>query len=322
MRLRVNEPCFCGSGAKLKRCHLDRRRLVRAPVTIGLVSPRRAVPDSVARPSYVDGGRIGPSTAQIQDAESLVRLREACQVAADVLLETAAAVAPGVTTDQLDSVAHAAYLSRRAYPSTLGYRGFPKSICTSVNEVICHGIPDDRPLQAGDIVNIDVTAFKNGMHGDTSATVLVGDVDASTAQLVETARLATLAGIAAIAPGRPVRAIAEAIVPYVDAFGYDIIAEYGGHGIGRVFHGSPHVNHTIEPRDRALLKPWMSLTVEPMLTSGVPTFHQGHDGWTEFADDGLPSAQFEHTIVVTESGVEILTVTADGRSLVGTLPAS
>ena len=294
--------------------------LERTPVIIGAVSPRRAVPDSIVRPPYVSGGRIGPGAAQIHDPESLAALREACRIAAEVLIEAAAAVAPGVTTDHIDAVAHAAYIARGAYPSTLGYRGFPKSICTSVNEVICHGIPDDRPLQAGDIVNIDVTAYRSGMHGDTSATVLVGDVEASTAKLVETTRLATLMGIAAIAPGRPLRAIAEAIVPYVDQFGYDIITEYGGHGIGRVFHASPHVNHTIEPRDRALLKPWMSITVEPMITSGVPTFHQGHDGWTEFADDGLPSAQFEHTVVVTDSGVEILTLTSDGRSLVGTLP--
>ncbi len=320
MRLKVNEPCFCGSGAKLKRCHLDRRRLARAPVTIGAVSPRRSVPESIVRPPYVNGGRIGAAAAQIHDPESLGRLRVACQIAAEVLLETAAAVAPGVTTDHLDAVAHAAYVARGAYPSTLGYRGFPKSICTSVNEVICHGIPDDRPLQSGDIVNVDVTAYWSGMHGDTSATVLVGDVDASTAQLVETTRLATLAGIAAVAPGRPVRAIAEAIVPFVDQYGYDIIAEYGGHGIGAVFHASPHINHTIEPRDRALLKPWMSITIEPMLTSGVATFHQGPDGWTEFADDGLPSAQFEHTVVVTDTGVEILTIAHDGRSVVGSLP--
>ena len=319
MRRRANEPCFCGSGAKLKRCHLDRRALARPLVELGLVGPRREVPTSIIRPPYVDGGRMGPATVQIHDQASLARLRIACRIAAEVLLETAAAVAPGVSTDELDEIAHAAYIARGAYPSTLGYKGFPKSVCTSVNEVICHGIPDSRALRDGDVVNIDVTAYAEGMHGDTSATIVVGQGHPTVLQLVDTTRRATLEGIRAIAPGRPLRAVAEAIVPFVDQYGYDIIAEYGGHGIGSVFHAAPHVNHTIEPRDRALFQVGMSLTVEPMLTSGEATFHQAPDGWTEFADDGLPSAQFEHTVIVTDCGVEILTVTADGRTAVGTL---
>ena len=315
MRFRSNDACWCGSGAKLKRCHLERRALVRPSVHIGTVGPWREVPAQVVRPPYVIDGMVHPdSRPQILTGERLERMRHAGRVGAEVLAETVAAAGPGVTTDQLDAVAHAAYVARGAYPSTLGYHDFPKSICTSVNEVVCHGIPDDRPLQDGDIVNIDVTAYFDGMHGDTSATVAIGTVTPQAAALIEVTRVATLAGIAAIAPGRPLQAIAEAVVQVADAHGYGIVAEYGGHGIGEVFHAGPHVNHTIVPRDQTVLVPGMTITVEPMLTTGRPGFHQADDGWTEILDDGMQSAQFEHTVVVTEDGVEILTVRADGSS--------
>jgi methionyl aminopeptidase len=252
--------------------------------------------------------------AQILEGDALERMRHAGRVGAEVLAETVAAAVVGVTTDELDAVAHAAYVARGSYPSTLGYHGYPKSICTSVNEIICHGIPDDRPLRDGDIVNIDVTAYIDGMHGDTSATVAIGTVTPQAAALIEATRQATLAGIAAIAPGRPLQAIAEAVVAVADAHGYGIVAEYGGHGIGEIFHAEPHVNHTIVSRDRTVLVPGMTITVEPMLTTGRPGFHQADDGWTEILDDGMQSAQFEHTVVVTDDGFEILTVTADGSS--------
>ena len=320
VRRPLKDPCWCGSRFKLKRCHLDRRRLARPPVARGRVGPLRPVPDSIPRPSYVWSADPPPAAGfQIQTAESLDRLRHAGAVAADVLLEAAAAVAPGVTTDDIDAIAHAAFLARGAYPSTLGYKGFPKSVCTSVNEVICHGIPDDRPLEDGDIVNIDVTAFVDGMHGDTSATVAVGEPEAAVAHLIATTREATLRGIAAIGPGRPLNVIGGAIEPFAHQFGYGIVAEYGGHGIGETFHAAPHVHHTVRPEDGAVLRPGLSLTVEPMLTTGAGGFRLAEDGWTEVLDDGLPSAQFEHTVVVSDTGVEILTVTADGRALPGTL---
>jgi methionyl aminopeptidase len=315
MRFRSNDACWCGSGAKLKRCHLDRRALARPAVGLGTVGPWREVPESIERPRYVlDGLVFDEHGTQVLAGEPLERMRRAARVAAEVLSETVAAVAPGVTTDDLDAVAHRAYVERGAYPSTLGYHGYPKSICTSVNEVVCHGIPDDRPLQEGDIVNVDVTAYLDGMHGDTSATVGVGSITPELAALVETTRVATLAGIAAIAPGEPLRAVAEAIVAVTDAHGYGIVAEYGGHGIGTVFHAAPHVNHTVVSRDHTVLVPGMTITVEPMLTTGRPGFHQADDGWTEILDDGMPSAQFEHTVTVTDDGVEILTVAADGSS--------
>lgn len=322
--MRSNSSCWCGSGSKFKRCHGNLRLLQRDRVELGTVSAPRPVPDHIARPDYVATGSVGaPRTLQIQDDESLVRLRNACRVAAEVLLLTGDAVRPGTTTDELDAIAHRAYLDRGAYPSDLHYNGFTKSVCTSVNGVICHGIPDDRPLRDGDIVNVDVTAFVDGMHGDTSATFAVGQVDEPTRALVETTREATLRGIAAVSPGEPLRRIGEAIEPFARSRGFNVVREYGGHGIGGTFHGAPHIYHHVVRGDDEPFQVGMSFTVEPMLLSGGPAFTQAVDGWTEHADDAMPSAQFEHTVVVTPTGVEILTVTAEGASAPGTeLPES
>ena len=312
-----NAPCWCGSGKKLKRCHLDRGALVRPAVQLGAVGPLRPVPDAIVRPHYVlDGTVWPPPEQQVLAGADLERMRHASRVAAEVLAVTVAAVAPGVTTDELDEIAHDAYVSRGAYPSTLGYHDFPKSVCTSVNEVLCHGIPDDRPLQDGDIVNVDVTAFVDGMHGDTSATVGVGTIAPELAALIDTTRDATLAGIANIRPGEPMQRVAEAVTAVAEARGYGVVSEYGGHGIGEVFHADPHVHHTIASRDRSVAVPGLCVTVEPMLRTGAARFSTADDGWTEILDDGMPSAQFEHTIVVTDTGAEILTVLEDGTSAV------
>jgi methionyl aminopeptidase len=313
-RLRANDPCWCGSRAKLKRCHGDHERHRRNAVRPGVIGPIRAVDASITRPPYVGTGRRSPpSSRQIIAGDALVRLRNACRVAADVLVEAGAAVAPGVTTDELDAIAHAAYVARGAYPSTLGYGTYTKSVCTSVNEIVCHGIPDDRPLRNGDIVNIDVTAYIDGMHGDTSATFVVGGFDAldePTRALVETTREATFAGIAAVAPGRPLRDIGKAVESLASERGFGVVRDYGGHGIGEVFHGPPHVSHVDAPTDPMTLVPGLCFTVEPMITAGVRTHHEWDDGWTVATDDGLPCAQFEHTVIVTDTGVEVLTVTA------------
>jgi methionyl aminopeptidase len=281
------------------------------------------VPQHIERPDYVTIDQVTtPTGFQIQDTDSLEQLRRAGQVAAEVLLRAGAAVAPGVTTDELDAIAHESYIELGAYPSTLGYggaRSFPKSVCTSVNGVICHGVPDDRPLREGDIVNIDVTAYFDGMHGDTSATFSVGAIDDATAGLLETTRLATLRGIAAVQPGEPLIRIAEAVEGLAHARGYEVVAEYGGHGIGRTFHAAPHINHVVTRRDTEPFVPGMSFTIEPMLLVGGRSFSQASDQWTEHSDDAMPSAQFEHTVVVTETGVEIVTITAGGNTAVGTL---
>ena len=280
----------------------------------------RPVPGHIARPDYVATGRVGtPTGFQVHDDASLEPMRHASRVAAEVLLRAGAHVAEGVTTDELDAVAHDTYVELGAYPSTLGYRGFTKSICTSVNGVICHGIPDDRPLQRGDIVNVDVTAFVDGMHGDNSATFCVGYPSTAADGLIETTREATLRGIAAVAPGAELRCVADAVEPFAWSRGYGVIREYVGHGIGRTFHAAPHVDHGLQSPSTAILVPGMTFTVEPMLVAGRATFRQAPDGWTEHVDDDLMSAQFEHTVLVTDTGVEILTVTTGGETAVGTL---
>lgn len=315
--LRSNDPCWCGSTKKLKRCHGDRRLLQRRPVPLGQVTPKRVVPDHIARPDYVSTGvPKTPKGRQIHTDESLTRMRRACNVAAEVLLRTGHAVAPGVTTEQLDVIAHDTYVELGAYPSTLGYGGtrdFPKSICTSVNGVICHGIPDDRPLESGDIINIDVTAFIDGMHGDTSATFLVGDVDVPTESLVDATREATMLGIGVVEAGLPLRVIGDAIEPFARSLGFGVVREYGGHGIGETFHASPHINHVVTPSDTERFDVGMTFTIEPMLTTGGAEYVQADDGWTEHMVDAMPSAQFEHTVLVTENGAEILTKTAEGE---------
>jgi methionyl aminopeptidase len=276
----------------------------------------RAVPSSIERPQYVGDLVRSLRRSQIFDTTGLERMRVAGRIAAEVLLATGRAVRPGVTTDDLDGIAHDTYISLGAYPSTLGYGTYTKSICTSVNEVVCHGIPDDRPLQPGDIVNVDVTAYVDGVHGDTSATFAVGELDDPTEALVRTTCEATLHGISAAGPGRELRVIGRAIETYALARGYGVVRDYGGHGIGEVFHADPHIHH-VEVRDDTMqLVPGMCFTVEPMLTAGTHRHEDWADGWTVVTEDRLPSAQFEHTVAVTDDGVEILTVTAGGDTAV------
>ncbi len=321
-RLRSNDSCWCGSGRKFKRCHGDHDAFKRPPVAAGVVSAMHPVPPEIVRPDYVGTGRRPRGDAQVfTDPEDLARLRNVCRIAAEVLLEVGGHVTAGITTDELDRIALAAYVSRGSYPSDLGYGTYTKSVCTSVNDVVCHGIPDSRALVEGDIVNIDVTAYLDGFHGDTSATFSVGELDIPTAALVETTRLATLTGIAAIRPGLPTRAIGVAIQRFAEGRGLGVVADYGGHGIGRIFHAAPHISHYDDRDATDTMVPGMVFTVEPMLTAGTAKHRQWPDGWTEATLDGLPTAQFEHTVRVTEDGAEILTVDAAGNSAVGaTLP--
>jgi methionyl aminopeptidase len=318
-RLRSNDPCWCGSGRKFKRCHGDHPRGARTPVTPGLQTPARTVPSAIDRPPYLATGGIpaGNRDLQVMRGADLDRMRHAGRVAAQVLLEAGAAVAPGVTTDELDEVAHDAYIRLGAYPSTLGYNGFTRSVCTSVNEVVCHGIPDDgRPLAEGDIVNIDVTAFVDGVHGDTSATFAVGPIDTATDALVAAACEATYRGIGAVRAGGQLSDVGAAIESFACARGLGVVRDYGGHGIGAVFHAEPHVSHVEDRAGSVPLIEGMTFTVEPMLNAGTHRHRTWDDGWTVVTEDRLPSAQFEHTIVVTGDGAEILTVTEDGDTAV------
>src|SRR5690242_15508586 len=274
----------------------------------GKLSPTRQVPASIPRPEYV--GKPGPAPytgPEVQDAETIEKMRVASRIAAQAMEAAAAAVAPGMTTDELDRIAHAYMVDHRAYPSDLGYNGFPKSLCTSINEVICHGIPDSTVLKDGDIVNCDVTIFLNGVHGDTNATFLVGDVDAESRRLVDVTRECLDIGIAAVKPGNRVRDIGKAIQTHAEGNGFGVVRAFVGHGIGRSFHSDPQVYHYDNPAARTVLEPGMTFTIEPMITIGDWRHEMWDDGWTAVTVDRSRTAQFEHMLVVTDDGAEILT---------------
>ncbi|GAA2163735.1 type I methionyl aminopeptidase [Pedococcus bigeumensis] len=284
--------------------------LTYASVAPGVVSPRRPVPASIARPEYVDRPAPARDTgSEVKDPETIERMRVAGRIAAQAMAAAAAVIAPGVTTDEIDRVGHEFLLDHGAYPSTLGYKGFPKSLCTSVNEVVCHGIPDDRPLEDGDIVNIDITAFIGGVHGDTDATYLCGDVDEESRQLVDRTREAMMRGIKAAIPGREINVIGRVIQSYARRFGYGVVRDFTGHGIGRTFHSGLVIPHyDAAPSYNTVIEPGMTFTIEPMLNLGTPEWEMWDDGWTVVTADRRRSAQFEHTILITETGNEILTL--------------
>jgi methionyl aminopeptidase len=275
----------------------------------GKLSPPRPVPASIPRPEYV--GKPGPTPytgPEVQDSETVEKMRIASRIAARAMEEAAKAIAPGVTTDELDRIAHEYMVDHRAYPSDLGYRGFPKSLCASINEVICHGIPDSTELRDGDIVNLDVTAYIHGVHGDTNATYLVGDVDEESRLLVERTRESLNRAIKAVKPGRQISVIGRVIESYAKRFGYGVVRDFTGHGINTSFHSGLIVPHYDDPRATTVIKPGMTFTIEPMLTLGTYDYEIWDDGWTVVTKDRMRTAQFEHTLVVTDTGAEILTL--------------
>ena len=281
-----------------------------ASVAPGVQSRRRSVPASIARPEYVDRPAPAKFTGpEVKDAETIEKMRVAGRIAARAMEVAAAAIAPGVTTDELDRIGHEYMLDHGAYPSTLGYRNYPKSLCTSVNEVICHGIPDDRPLQDGDIVNIDITAYIDGVHGDTDATYLCGDVDEESRLLVERTHEAMMRGINASKPGREISVIGRVIQSYAKRFGYGVVRDFTGHGIGTAFHSGLVVPHyDAAPAYNTVIKPGMTFTIEPMLNLGTVEWDMWDDDWTVVTKDRKRSAQFEHTLLITDTGAEILTL--------------
>ena len=273
-----------------------------------MVAPRRAVPSHIGRPDYAETGRpVQVEEALVKSAEVIEAMRRAGRVAADVLGLVGAAVAPGVTTDELDVICFDACVARDVYPSPLNYHGYPKSVCTSVNEVICHGIPDSRPLSDGDIVNIDVTVFMDGVHGDTNATFPVGALAEDSARLVRVTAECLELGIAAVRPGRPISDIGRAIQAHAEGNGFGVVRAFVGHGVGAVFHNGLVVPHYYDARASTVMEPGMTFTIEPMITMGTWRHVMWDDGWTAVTADGRRTAQFEHTLVVTESGAEILT---------------
>lgn len=278
----------------------------------GTLSPLRGVPAHIERPEYMfhDGPEV-VTASDIKDAETIEKIREAGRIAADAMYEAGKAIAPGVTTDELDRIAHEYMCDHGAYPSCLGYMGFPKSICTSINEVICHGIPDSTVLDEGDIINLDVTAYKNGVHGDTNAMFTVGEVDEESRLLCERTATATLRGIKAVKPGRHINVIGRVIESYAKRFDYGVVEDFTGHGVGEAFHSGLIVPHYDSPLYDDVIQVGMVFTIEPMLTLGDIAWEQWDDGWTVLTRDRGRTAQWEHTIVVTEDGAEILTLPSD-----------
>lgn len=273
-----------------------------------LPSPGK-VPNDIARPEYVGRPAPRPNTGGDRyTPEEVERIRAAGRIAAQAIETAAEAIRPGVTTAELDRIVHEYVVGHGAYPSTLGYRGFPASSCTSVNEVICHGIPDDTVLEDGDLVNLDVTAYLDGMHGDLNRTFLVGEASEEAALLVERTREALARGIRAVSPGRQVNVIGRAIEAYAKRFGYGVVRDYTGHGVGRAFHTGLVIPHYDAPEHDTVIEPGMVFTIEPMLTLGGVEWDVWDDDWTVVTRDRSLTAQFEHTLVVTERGAEILTL--------------
>jgi methionyl aminopeptidase len=276
----------------------------------GRISPTLPVPRDIPRPEYV--GKPGPrefTGSNVYSPESVELIRESGTIAAGAVEAVEAAIRPGVTTDELDRIAHEYMVSRGAYPSTLGYRGFPKSCCVSLNEVICHGIPDDTVIEDGDIVNIDVTAYKNGVHGDLNKTFIAGNGTQDAIDLVDRTREALARGIKAVAPGREVNVIGRAIESYAKRFGYGVVRDFTGHGVGEAFHSGLIIPHyDAAPRFDDIIEVGMVFTIEPMLTLGGYQWDMWADDWTVTTRDKSLTAQFEHTLVVTTRGAEILTL--------------
>ena len=276
----------------------------------GRVTAMRAVPSRIPRPEYV--GKAGPTPSDRGDVYTpaeIELIRESGRIAARAIERVGDAVRPGITTEELDAIGHEFLVEHDAYPSTLGYRGYPKSICSSVNEVVCHGIPDDTVLADGDIVNIDITAYTNGFHGDSNQTFIVGTASQEVTLLVERTREALNRGIKAVAPGRQVNVIGRAIESYAKRFGYGVVRDFTGHGVGAMFHSGLIIPHyDAAPAFDDVMEVGMVFTIEPMLTLGTSEWDMWADDWTVVTRDRSITAQFEHTLVVTERGAEILTL--------------
>lgn len=276
----------------------------------GKVSPLLGVPSSIKKPEYV--GKPAPTKftgSDVKTPEQIEKIRAAGKIAAGAIEMLRGHIAPGVTTDELDKLAHQYILDHGAYPSALGYRGFPKSICTSLNEVICHGIPDDTVLADGDIINIDITAYLDGFHGDLNHTIEVGTVSEEVHNLVVRTKESLDRGMLAARPGRAVNTIGLAIENYAKRFGYGVVRDFTGHGVGEAFHSGliiPHYDSA--PNYATEIEVGMVFTIEPMLTLGTYQWDMWNDGWTVTTKDKSITAQFEHTIAITEDGVDILTL--------------
>ena len=255
-----------------------------------------------------ENGKSMSNGIQLHTAADFEPMRRAGRLAANLLDYITEYVVPGVTTNRLDQLCHDYILAHNAIPAPLHYRGYPKSICTSINEVICHGIPSERKLISGDIVNIDVTVILDGWYGDSSRMFMIGDVSIKARHLIDTTYKAMMRGISVIAPGRHLGDIGQAIQSYAESKHFSVVRDFCGHGIGRTFHDAPTVLHFGKRGEGPMLRPGMFFTVEPMINEGKFAMRILSDGWTAETRDRKLSAQFEHTIAVTETGYEIFTL--------------
>ncbi|KAJ2033407.1 Methionine aminopeptidase 1 [Coemansia sp. RSA 922] len=321
-----SQECFRGSWSEHKSAHL-----VNNPTTSYNpfptykftgplrpeypLSPRREVPADIPRPDYADapGGAskqeqtYGNAQIVAMSADEIEKMRVVCRLGREILDIAARALRVGITTDEIDRIVHEATIERRAYPSPLNYYQFPKSVCTSVNEVICHGIPDQRKLQDGDIVNIDISLYRDGFHADLNKTYFVGNVDAKSKKLVKTTRECLQKAIEMVKPGVLYRDLGSAIEKHARDNGFSVVRTYSGHGVGKMFHSAPNVPHYAKNKAIGVMKPGHVFTIEPMINEGSYNDQTWRDNWTAVTVDGKRSAQFEHAILVTETGYEVLT---------------
>eukprot|EP00053_Salpingoeca_punica_P013195 m.118902 g.118902 ORF g.118902 m.118902 type:complete len:313 (+) comp16138_c0_seq1:97-1035(+) len=289
--------------------HSSTRSVASKVVMPGVVSRSpRTVPAHIDTPPYVRGFPVPPERVGLKkDTADIEGLRSACTLAKQVLDYAATLLRPGITTEELDVLVHEKIIQEGAYPSPLNYRGFPKSVCTSVNNVVCHGIPDNRALEDGDIINVDVTVYKDGFHGDTSATYGVGaSVDAAGKRLMQVTRECLDKAVRACGPHKRLSVIGQTIQAHAESAGFSVCMEFTGHGIGRDFHEAPTIYHFANYQ-RGTMLPGMAFTIEPILNEGRREMRVLEDGWTAVTVDGRRSAQFEHTILITQTGVEVLT---------------
>lgn len=304
-----------GFGSLLKRSQksASRKGQERPPVRKGAVGRGRSVPGSVQKPPYADSGNPGPMPRrwEVHDESGREKMRSSCALAASVLHEVGGELDAGSCTDDIDATVHAAIVDGNAYPSPLNYAGFPKSVCTSVNEVVCHGIPDDCELWHGDIINVDVTNYLHGYHGDTSRMLAVGGWPALSTQaqeLVSATKDALEQAIAVCGPGVQFKQIADRVESVARANSMRVVRDYTGHGVGQVFHAEPVVLHHRElGKGNEKMRIGQTFTIEPIFSLGSSKSRTWSDNWTCVTTDESWTAQWEHTILITEDGVEVLT---------------